>query len=87
MARKVTNTGIGIPEDELPFIGEPFRQASNSPDRNVKGKALGLALVQKALSDVQGYLFCQSVEGVTTTFSVFLPVMRVVENWFVEFEK
>jgi signal transduction histidine kinase len=73
---RVTNTGIGIPSEDLRFIGEPFRQASNSPDRNVKGKALGLTIVQKLLKECQGLLCCRSVQGETTTFSVFLPVER-----------
>jgi signal transduction histidine kinase len=73
---RITDTGIGIPGQDLRFIGEPFRQASNSPDQSVKGKALGLSLVQKILADCRGHLCCKSVEGVTTTFSIFLPVAR-----------
>jgi signal transduction histidine kinase len=70
---RITNTGIGIPKEELRFMGEPFRQASNSPDQRVKGKALGLAVAQKILADCSGHLCCTSTEGATTTFSVFFP--------------
>jgi signal transduction histidine kinase len=71
---RITDRGIGIPKDELRYIGEPFRQASNSPDQRVKGKALGLAVVHKILTDCRGHLCCMSEEGVATTFSVFLPL-------------
>ncbi|MDH3216099.1 MAG: HAMP domain-containing histidine kinase, partial [Candidatus Krumholzibacteria bacterium] len=72
---KVSDSGIGIPRDDLQFIGEPFRQASNSPDQNVKGKALGLAVVQKVLSDCRARLCCRSEQDVGTTFSVFIPMV------------
>jgi signal transduction histidine kinase len=71
---RITDAGIGIPQKELQFIGEPFRQASNSPDQNVKGKALGLAVVHKILTDCRGQLCCKSQQGIATTFSVFLPL-------------
>ena len=70
----VTNTGIGIPQEELENIAQPFSQASNSPDQRVHGKALGLAIVQKILSDCRALLFCRSEEDGKTTFSVFLPL-------------
>jgi len=71
---RVSDSGIGIPKDEIPFIGEPFRQASNSPDQNVRGRALGLAVVQKLLSQYRGYLFCDSVKGQGSTFSAVIPL-------------
>jgi len=72
---QVRNEGIGIPKKELEFIGEPFRQASNSPDQQIKGKALGLAVVHKMLTDCKGHLCCKSEENVATTFSLFIPLV------------
>jgi signal transduction histidine kinase len=71
---RISDTGIGIPEEDLLSVAEPFRQASNSPDLGVKGKGLGLALVHKIVTRHNGYLCCKSAEGSGTTFSVFLPV-------------
>ena len=71
---RVADTGIGIPQDEMKFLGEPFRQASNSPDQRVKGKALGLAVALKTLSECGGELWCRSEEGAGTTFTVYLPL-------------
>jgi signal transduction histidine kinase len=76
----VSDTGIGIPEEEIPFVGEPFRQASNSPDQNVRGHALGLAVVQKLLSQYNGYLYCNSRQGQGSTFSVLIPLGQTPPN-------
>jgi two-component system phosphate regulon sensor histidine kinase PhoR len=71
---RISDNGIGIPEQDLASVAEPFRQASNSPDLGVKGKGLGLALAHKVVSRHGGRLCCKSVEGRGTTFSVHLPI-------------
>jgi two-component system phosphate regulon sensor histidine kinase PhoR len=71
---RISDNGIGIPEEDLMMVAEPFRQASNSPDLGVKGKGLGLALVHKVLTRHGGHLCCKSAEGRGTTFSAYLPV-------------
>ena len=71
---KVTDAGIGIPEAEIGEISEPFRQASNSPDVGVKGRGLGLALVQKIVAATGGTVYCRSGDGEGTTMTLFLPV-------------
>jgi len=70
---RVTDTGIGIPEAEIAQISEPFRQASNSPDVGIKGRGLGLALVQKIVSATGGNVYCRSEDGCGTTMTLFLP--------------
>jgi signal transduction histidine kinase len=71
---RVSDTGIGIPAQDVQSIGEPFRQASNSPDQSVRGRGLGLAIAQKLLTACQGGLYCKSQEGVGTTLSLFIPM-------------
>ena len=71
---RVTDSGIGIPAEEIEYLGEPFRQASNAPSRGVKGRGLGLAVAMRILSDGRGTLCCRSTEGKETTFSFFLPL-------------
>jgi signal transduction histidine kinase len=71
---RVSDNGIGIPEEDLMSVAEPFRQASNSPDLGVKGRGLGLALVHKVVSCHGGFLCCKSTEGEGTVFSVYLPI-------------
>ena len=70
---RITDGGIGIPAEEITSITEPFQQASNSPDLNVKGKGLGLSVLQKIISRWGGHVYCKSEEGQGTTFTVFLP--------------
>ena len=71
---RVSDTGIGIPEDDILLITEPFRLASNSPNLGVKGRGLGLAMVQKLVKEVGGCVCCKSEEGVGTAFSLFFPI-------------
>tara|TARA_Y100001934_G_scaffold192300_1_gene226718 strand:+ start:32039 stop:34405 length:2367 start_codon:yes stop_codon:yes gene_type:complete len=49
----VTDTGIGIPEDEIQDVLEPFKQAHSGLDRKFEGTGLGLSLT-KALVELHG---------------------------------
>lgn len=70
---QVSDAGIGVPADEIQAIAEPFRQASNCPERGVRGKGLGLALVHKIATQNGGSVYCRSVENEGSTFTVLLP--------------
>lgn len=70
---RVSDTGIGIPDAEVALLGEPFGQASNSPEVGVKGRGLGLARVCQAVAHCNGEIFCRSKEGAGTTFSIYFP--------------
>ena len=70
---RIIDSGIGIPADDIPLISEPFRQASNSPTLGVRGRGLGLALVQKIVSNAGGFVCCRSRVGSGTTMSVYFP--------------
>jgi signal transduction histidine kinase len=70
---RISDSGIGIPEVDIPTVAEPFRQASNSPDVGIQGTGLGLAVVHKTVTKHGGYLCCKSSEGTGAIFSVFLP--------------
>ncbi len=70
---RVIDEGIGIPAGEIALAAEPFRQASNCPNRGVKGKGLGLALAQRRAAAWGGFICCRSELNVGTVVSVFLP--------------
>jgi signal transduction histidine kinase len=63
----VSDTGPGVAAEVLPRLFEPFVTA------RVGGTGLGLAIVQRAVQAHRGLVFCDSVLGQGTTFSVFLP--------------
>ncbi len=69
----VSDTGIGIPEDRIHEIFEPFHQLDGSPTRRYGGAGLGLALV-KIIVDAHGAeLSVESQEGQGTKFEFTIP--------------
>jgi two-component system OmpR family sensor kinase len=74
---RVTDTGIGIPEDMLPHIFERFYQADVSrPGGEKRGAGLGLAIVKEIVAAHGGRISVRSQEGLGTTFMVWLPLAR-----------
>jgi len=73
---RVSDSGIGIPQEDLDHIPEPFRMASNSPELGVRGKGLGLAVAMKLLAEVGGLLYCSTEVGKGSTFTAFLPTEK-----------
>lgn len=68
----VTDSGRGIPPDQLPFIFDPFRQVQSTDAE--QGVGLGLAIVQRIIAGHRGRILAQSQVGVGTTFTVTLPL-------------
>ncbi len=69
----VADTGVGIPEEALDDIFEPFRQADDDLSRRKGGTGLGLALVKRYTELLGGQVSVQSRVGQGTTFTVRLP--------------
>jgi CheY-like chemotaxis protein len=70
----VSDTGIGIPEAELPHIFEEFKQVDGTSARAFDGTGLGLAIAYKSARLIRGDLTVQSTVGSGSTFSLTLPV-------------
>ncbi len=70
----VTDTGVGIPEDELEHVFDKFYRALGSKDR-AKGTGLGLNLVKQIVEKVHnGRVFAASRVGAGSTFGFELPL-------------
>ena len=70
----ISDTGIGIPEDQLDQIFEPFRQADNKLTRQGIGSGIGLTLAKELLTLLEGSIRVQSQHGKGAKFIVTLPV-------------
>ena len=69
----VTDTGIGIAEDQLTRIFEPFVQATRAPHAPERGVGLGLAISRRLAMAMGGALTVTSVVGQGSTFTLTLP--------------
>jgi PAS domain S-box-containing protein len=70
----VTDTGIGIPADELTRLSERFFRASTATQHAVKGVGLGLTITKAIITAHGGRIDIDSTVGVGTTFTVELPI-------------
>ncbi|MEU4694765.1 ATP-binding protein [Actinoplanes sp. NPDC023714] len=71
----VTDTGIGIPAEDVPGLFTPFHRAGNAVDQAVQGPGLGLAIVRDIVTDHNGTIAVQSVVGRGSTFTLTLPAV------------
>jgi signal transduction histidine kinase/DNA-binding response OmpR family regulator len=69
----VSDTGIGIPEDEQDAIFDEFRQGEAAEHRGRGGTGLGLAIVKKLASVLGGTVSVESERGKGSRFTVVLP--------------
>ena len=76
IAVAVSDTGIGIPADEIGRLFEPFRQADNAKNRKAGGLGLGLS-ISKAFADLhEASLALESRQGKGTIARLILPAAR-----------
>lgn len=69
----VSDTGIGIPEKEMPNIFTEFFRASNAKNYEKDGTGLGLSMVKYITQRYGGDIKVTSKEGIGTRFTVILP--------------
>jgi two-component system, cell cycle sensor histidine kinase and response regulator CckA len=66
---RVSDAGCGIPADKLPKIFEPFFTTK----RQGEGTGLGLSTAYGIVKQTGGFIFCDSVVGQGTTFTLYFP--------------
>ena len=69
----VTDTGVGVPGQEMPWLFERFHRIENTRSRSNEGSGIGLALVQELVQLHGGVITASSAEGEGTTFTIRLP--------------
>lgn len=71
---QIQDSGIGIPNEDLANIFQPFHRAGNVG--SIIGTGLGLAIVKKCVDACGGEISVWSQVGIGTTFTVILPIVR-----------
>lgn len=74
---KVIDNGVGIAQNELPYIFDRFHQAGNAKQSNYEGSGIGLALVKELVELHQGEIDVQSELGHGTDFTIKLPFVQM----------
>ncbi len=73
---EISDTGYGIPREELDYIFEPFFRSFKHKS-NIPGTGLGLAIVKKIINAHGGEVSVESKPEEGSTFTVILPVARI----------
>jgi signal transduction histidine kinase len=76
----VRDTGIGIPEERLPYVFEPFRRGSDYATRQHQGAGLGLSIVKTLVTLMSGKVEVESSIGAGSVFTVTLPLTKGMEE-------
>jgi len=72
----VRDTGMGIPDEEIPFIFEDFFRVKSSKTAEIPGTGLGLSIVKKIVEGHHGSVEVASKQDEGTAFSVYLPLVQ-----------
>ena len=76
----ITNTGVGIPEKDLPYVFDRFYKVDKSRGADKKGTGLGLYLVKTILAMLDGQITVKSKEGEYCEFTVLMQSAPLPDN-------
>ncbi|BBH70375.1 histidine kinase [Actinoplanes sp. OR16] len=69
----ITDTGVGVPQEEMPRLFERFHRIENARSRSNEGSGIGLAMVKELVLLHGGTVGAESTVGLGTAFTVRLP--------------
>jgi signal transduction histidine kinase len=72
---EVADQGIGIPDEDLKYLFQPFQRGSNAND--FPGTGIGLTIIQKSVELMNGSVSVKSKLGQGSTFVVRFPARLV----------
>ncbi len=75
---KVSDTGIGIAEENQKFIWDEFRQVSEGLSRTYEGTGLGLTIAKNFVTKLNGDIFITSEIGKGSTFTIQIPIINQI---------
>lgn len=70
---EISDSGIGIPREELPHVFDEFYRASNVPKDIRGGSGLGLSIAKQIVENHKGRISVTSEPGIWTKFTIILP--------------
>ncbi len=73
---KISDTGIGVPENEIPRLGERFYRVDKTRSRELGGTGLGMSIVKHLMMAHEGEIKIESRLGKGTTVSLVFPVFH-----------
>lgn len=73
MIFSVTDTGIGIREEDIPFLFDSYKQVNEKETKHIQGTGLGLAISKNIVDEMHGKITVKSKYGTGTTFTLTLP--------------
>jgi len=76
----ITDTGIGIPQEDLPHIFEDFYRAKNAEQFEKNGTGLGLSIVKQILEVHGGEIWVESQVGKGSRFVFTLPKANLIKG-------
>ena len=83
----VSDTGIGIKEDDLYMLFDPFTRFDMKKNKTIEGTGLGLSITKRLLEMMGGNLTVESVYGTGSTFSFVVPQKAVGDEVLGDYKK
>jgi signal transduction histidine kinase len=80
----ITDTGVGIPQEDLDLIFEKFRRSGDVLTNRTEGTGLGLAISRQIVQYHGGTIHASSTTGQGSTFTFTLPLDKI---WNIEGEQ